>query len=464
MSLIASPWALVCFVAVISVISLAMSRRSVGVEGFFGGSTAGVEPSLWTLVLSQVTTWIFARSLMNAAILGYFYGMPGTLAYATYYLSFLTGGFIVSRIRAEHAGSVQDWLGDHFGTLGHWTYNIVVALRLLSEVFANLIVVGLIFGAAFPAYENASMIAIVALALIGLVYSARGGLQASLRTDVLQMVIFLIVFCVAFCIMVSASDFSFGAIMNAQGVHDQGARPGWVLVAVALLQVLSYPAHDPVMMDRGFIASRERTNASFIWAFVISTLCIFGFGMFGIQAGLLGNTYENQLLGTWGGMFGPFVFFLLMCSLLVSAVSTLDSALASSARLVIDEFGMGARSVTNGRWAMVLFMIGGTLLTLFPNKTLFDAVAVTGTASMFLTPVMAVTFLGGRVPRWAYAISWITAIVGAGAYMYRGTEIVSGLIPGLHKYDQLLSICIYVLAVGFAACILGALINRRVAD
>ncbi len=463
MSLIASPWALVVFVALISVVSLAMSRRSVTIEGFFEGASHGVQPSLWTLVFSQVTTWIFARSLMNSAILGYFYGMPGTLAYATYYLSFLTGGFIVSRLRAEHAGSVQDWLGDHFGALGHWTYNLVVALRLLSEVFANLIVVGLIFAAAFPQAENASMIAIIALALIGLVYSARGGLQASLRTDVLQMVVFLVVFAIAFLIMITASDFSFSAVMGAQGVHDQGSRPGWVLVVVALLQVLSYPAHDPVMMDRGFIADRARTNQSFGLAFVISTLCIFGFGMFGIQAGLIGGAYENQLLGTWAGMFGPFVYFLLMCSLLVSAVSTLDSALASSARLVIDELGVGSRSVANGRWAMVLFMIGGTLLTLFPNKTLFDAVAVTATASMFLTPVMAVTFVGGVVPRWAYGISWITAIVGAGAFMYRGTDIVARFVPGMHKYDQLLSICIYVLVVGFAACILGALINRQVA-
>lgn len=463
MSLIASPWALVVFVGVISVVTLVMSRRSVTVEGFYDGAQRGVDPSLATLVLSQVTTWIFARSLMNAAILGYYYGVAGTLAYTCYYLSFLTGGFIVSRLRAEHAGSVQDWLGDHFGALGHWTYNSVIALRLLSEVFANLIVVGLIFTAAFPSFDQAGMVAIVALALVGLVYSARGGLQASLRTDVLQMIIFLVVFATAFLIMVTGSEFSFGAVLSAEGVHEQGARPGWVLVAVAFLQVFSYPAHDPVMMDRGFIADRKRTNQSFGLAFVLSAVCIFGFGMFGIQAGIVGAGYENQLLGTWQGMFGPFVYFLLICSLLVSAVSTLDSALASSARLVIDEFGAGARTIGNGRLAMAVFMVLGTLLTLFPNQTLFDAVAVTGTASMFLTPVMAVTFLGGRIPRWAYGISWIAAILGAGAYMYRGTEMVAGLVPGLHKYDQLLTICIYVLAIGFAACILGAVINRQVA-
>ena len=65
--------------------------------------------------------------------------------------------------------------------------------------------------------------------------------------------------------------FSLNAVLNAEGVHNQGSRPGWVLVAVALLQVLSYPAHDPVMMDRGFIAGRKRTNYSFIIAFIISS-------------------------------------------------------------------------------------------------------------------------------------------------------------------------------------------------
>jgi hypothetical protein len=92
---------IVAIFAAIIVASLLAAPRSVTVEGFFGGKSAnGGAPSLVTLVLSQVTTWIFARSLMNAAILGYFYGMAGTLAYAAYYGSFLTGGFVVARLRA----------------------------------------------------------------------------------------------------------------------------------------------------------------------------------------------------------------------------------------------------------------------------------------------------------------------------------------------------------------------------
>lgn len=140
-------------------------------DGFFAGTIGGQAPAVWVLVLSQVTTWIFARSLMNAAILGYYYGIAGTLAYAAYYGSFLSGGFIVARLRAQAAGSVQDWLAVRFGTTGTHAYNVVIALRLLSEVFANLLVVGLIAGAVI---EGSGTWAIMIVAVVGLAYSAWG--------------------------------------------------------------------------------------------------------------------------------------------------------------------------------------------------------------------------------------------------------------------------------------------------
>ena len=183
------------FTAII-VASLLAAPRRVSVEGFFGGqSETGAAPSLLTLVLSQVTTWIFARSLMNAAILGYFYGMAGTLAYAAYYGSFLTGGFVVARLRADGAGSVQDWLGSRFGSVGTGCYNLVIALRLLSEVFANLIVVGLIFSAVLPETKFASEISIALVALLGLAYSAWGGLSAALRTGLSPLFSVIITLC-----------------------------------------------------------------------------------------------------------------------------------------------------------------------------------------------------------------------------------------------------------------------------
>ena len=125
------PFVLIGIFAAIVVASLLAAPRRASVDGFFGGMTVeGRAPGLWTLVLSQVTTWIFARSLMNAAILGYYYGIAGTLAYAAYYGSFLTGGFIVGRLRETGSMSVQDWLGTRFGASGNACYNLVIALRL----------------------------------------------------------------------------------------------------------------------------------------------------------------------------------------------------------------------------------------------------------------------------------------------------------------------------------------------
>ncbi len=452
---LASPAALAGLAAFIAALSLFAMPRRATVEGFFEGADArGAAPGLWTLVFSQVTTWIFARSLMNAAILGYFFGIWGTIAYTAYYGSFLTGGFIVGRIRARGGRSVQDWLRQDYGAFGNACYNLVIALRLLSEVFANLLVIGLIARAALPALPMAEWLGILAFSLLALVYSGLGGLRASLRTDVWQMALFLVVFVLALPALFLSPDFSFAAVMTAEGTR--GAGPGLVLVLVALLQVFSYPAHDPVMMDRGFLADPRTAERSFLHAFWISSLCIFLFGLFGVQAGVIGADYEQELLVTWQKMFGPQVFLLIVVALAVSALSTLDSALSSAARLTVEELKLGPRSVMGGRVAMLAFAVAGTALTLWGNKTLFDAVAVSGTASMFLAPVLFWGLvLGRRMAGWAYGTSFAVAMAGAALYLFRGSETVKAILPDVHSYTQLLCICVGVLVAGFAVALAG---------
>lgn len=454
----------IAFFILVIVISLVVAPRKATVQGFFNGAgEAGEMPGLWTLVLSQVTTWIFARSLMNAAILGYFYGIAGTLAYAAYYGSFLSGAFIVSRIRASGGKSVQDHLSDRFGRIGSGSYNVVIALRLLSEVFSNLLVVGLIFAALLPDTAGAGTAAILAVAALGFAYSAWGGLAAALRTDVAQMVLFLGVFGVALVALVTSPDFSLTAVLTAPGTS--GPTNGWVLLVVAALQVFSYPAHDPVMMDRGFLADPETTRKSFLHAFWISTLCIVAFGFFGIQASLVGAGYEGELIGTWASMFPAWVWSALLISLLVSALSTLDSAMASASRLTVEELRLAPRTLTGGRASMLAFMVVGTALTLWGNATLFDAVAVSGTASMFLTPVLIGTLVLKRdVPLWAYLVSFTAAILGAIAYFARDISVVAALLPEAHKYTQLLVICVFVLIIGLVSVVIGSRpVVRRVA-
>lgn len=245
---------LILSLTLVALVSVAASPRVRTAAGFFlGTGDLGRAPGLWTLVLSQVTTWIFARSLLNAAILGYLWGIGGTLAYAVYYGSFLVGAWVIDGIRFRHGhSSIQSYMRAEFGPFGSGSYSIVVGLRLASEVFANLLVVGIIFGSAG---SWAFVVAILAASTVTLGYALIGGLSASLRTDVLQMSLLLALLVALAGIVVGRDDFDAVALLTSS---PDLLSPGWILLVVALLQVWSYPLHDPVMMDRGFLAPIDR--------------------------------------------------------------------------------------------------------------------------------------------------------------------------------------------------------------
>ncbi|WP_211827326.1 sodium:proline symporter [Kistimonas asteriae] len=455
------PYVLPATVLAVALISLALSPNAGKNDSFFRGHNInGQAPGLLMLVFSQVTTWIFARSLMNAAILGYYYGLWGTLAYATYYLSFLTGGLIIDSLRFRHnCNSVQDFLRQRFGTVGTRCYNLVIGVRLISEVFANLLVFGLLFGAAG---SQQYIGAIAAFSLLTLFYAGRGGLHASLRTDVFQMGLFLAVLLTLVALMLGHSEFSTTDFLFKP---FEFSDPGVVLIAVALLQVISYPMHDPVMMDRGFIADRKTTQRSFLHASWISVFCIILFGLLGVFAGAHAQSGEamNAVLTR---LLGEVPMLLFSFALVISAMSTLDSTLSSAAKLIVSDMKLGVESVANGRKVMVLFMLAGLVMIYLGPNDLFSAVAVSGTASMYLTPVILFSLWGGRIdiPVWSYLVAFIVALAGAGLYFTETAgylHLMEPLFGTVHKYNKLLVICLAVLAVGCGAFALGMQLSRK---
>lgn len=450
-------YALIIIVLAVALASVLLSPRARSEAGFFRGTSPdGRAPGLVTLIFSQVTTWIFARSLLNAAILGFYYGIWGTLAYAAYYLSFFTGGKIVDHLRFEQGfDSVQGFLHARFGRTGTRCYNIVIGVRLVSEVFANLLVIGLLFGVAG---SQAYTLGIIALALITLIYSMLGGLHASLKTDLLQMLIFIGVLAL---LLVSAL---FSGHLTAEALSFKAfqiSEPGPVLLIVALLQVWSYPMHDPVMMDRGFLADRATTRRSFLHAGWISIVCITLFGLLGVMAGAAASEGEsmNQTLTR---LLGELPMLLFSASLIISAMSTLDSALSSSAKLAIIDMKLVPASLKNGRAAMALFMLAGVALVFLGNKDLFSAVAVSGTASLYLAPVIFFSLWGRKtaVPTASYLTSFTLALVGAGLYFTESSGY-SALLGDSHKYTKLLWISLVVLVGGCVSFWLGEKITGQ---
>ena len=71
-------------------------------------------PSL--LMMSIFISWIFAKSVTNAANLGAAYGVVGGLAYATYWLSIPVAGIVIYRLRTRHgAQSLVTFLIQRYG-------------------------------------------------------------------------------------------------------------------------------------------------------------------------------------------------------------------------------------------------------------------------------------------------------------------------------------------------------------
>jgi SSS family solute:Na+ symporter len=78
--------------------------QKVSAPGFFEGqSQSGQAPGLWLLVASAAISWIFAKSIDNAASLGNAFGIWGGIGYALYYLSFVTAAIALYFIRTRGA-------------------------------------------------------------------------------------------------------------------------------------------------------------------------------------------------------------------------------------------------------------------------------------------------------------------------------------------------------------------------
>ena len=445
---------LVAILVALAVVSVAAAPRVRTAEGFFRGWTDnGAAPGVLTLTFSQVTTWIFARSLLNAAILGYAFGIAGALAYAAYYGSFLTGWLIIDRLRFHYGvDNIQTFLRERFGHPGTACFNLLISMRLLTEVFANLLVVGIVFGVAG---SQAYVWSILAVAGVTLVYSMSGGLRASLRTDVAQMALLGVLIAALTAMMVAHPYFEPAALVASS---PELTSPGWILLVVALLQVLSYPMHDPVMMDRGFLSDRVTTRRSFLHAFWISALCILAFGLLGVFAGLH-RSGEEELITTLERLLGSPAMLVLGLALVISAASTMDSTFSSASKLAVVDMRLAGASARNGRVAMLLFCLGGLGLVLLGTDDLFAAVAVSGTASLFLTPVIVFCILGGRDVRpWSFFVTFVAAVGGSVLYFVETSGYVNliGDFTGVtHSYSKLLVITLAILATGFVSFALG---------
>ena len=357
-------------------------------------------PNTFMLMGSLIISWIFAKSITNAANLGLDFGIVGGVAYAGYYLSFAVAGLVIYRMRLHGKyTSIHHFLSSKFGKSAVTVFSVLIAIRLFNEVWSNTMVIGSYFG---PAGTSSYYWSILVFTGLTLAYVLKGGMSSSIFTDVIQMGLFTILLAVIlFTIFGKTTSTTVTEIANS-GVWS--FETGLNLLLAALLQSFSYPFHDPVLTDRGFISSPKVTLKSFLWASILGAICIILFSVIGVYAQSQGM--QGQAAVEVGKAFGVVILLVINFIMITSAASTLDSTFSSFSKLVAIDLKLGT-SLKFGRLSMVVIAILGTI-PVFLNAEILSATTISGTMVIGLTPVFL--FWRGKAPKISFHLSVFSGI------------------------------------------------------
>jgi len=381
------------------------------------------------LTSSMVISWIFAKSITNAANLGLSYGFVGGVAYATYYLSFLVAGIVIYRMRTKGGySSIHQFIGMKFGKQAVALFTLLIVFRLFNEVWSNTMVIGSYFGEKGSGSYYASIVVFTALTLA---YSLKGGLKSSMITDFVQMILFSLLLLVILGILLPRQHWDVGSFVKT---GEWSMSQGLNLLFVALIQIFSYPFHDPVLTDRGFITPPKTTLKSYMLATVIGFICILLFSFVGIYARL--NHLEGEAAVSVSRSLGAGLMLMMNFIMVTSAASTIDSTFASFSKLAVVDLGKPEKvSVLRGRIAMLSIAAAGSI-PVFLGPEILSATTISGTMVIGLAPVFL--FWNVKVPPLAFHVS-----VGAGivvGLLFALKLIPPGLVIFPGPYNDLLSV------------------------
>ena len=369
-------------------------------DEFFKAIQQKKAPNVIVLTGSLIISWIFAKSITNAANLGLEFGILGGLAYACYYVSFAVAGIIIYQMRTKgNYTSIHQFLTYKFGKKAMLLFSILITIRLFNEVWSNTMVIGSYFGT--PGSWG-YYISILVFTFLILAYSLKGGLSSSIFTDVIQMVLFSILLLIILWNVFSVESFTITKVIHSS---TWSFELGLNLFFAALLQSFSYPFHDPVLTDRAFISSPKVTRKSFLWASFLGGLCIVLFSTIGVYAKFEGMSGDAAI--AVGKAFDVLILVVINFIMITSAASTIDSTFSSFSKLIVIDLKWG-KTITYGRLSMIVLAVLGTI-PVFLNAEILSATTISGTMIIGLTPVFL--FWKMKVPRFSFYLSVLTGLL-----------------------------------------------------
>ena len=457
-----APWIVL---AAYCLITWLVTPRKVNQNQFFDGrDNTGATPGIWLVAMSAAITWIFAKSIANAADLSFAFGLTGGIGYTIYYLSFVVAGVTIYFMRTRGGyRSLPHMLVEKYGSVCAKLFLLTIGFRLLNEVWSNTKVMSLYFGSeGSGSYWSAAIL----ITLFTLSYAWTGGMRASLLTDRLQtFVVFLLLGVVLAFLFPGLETKGLAPVATA----TQSA--GLTFCGLAAIQILSYPFHDPVLTDRGFLSPPRDMLKSFILAGIISGSFIFLFSIIGLYAKAFGLPANPSV--SVPASFGLVMMLAFNGIMLLSGGSTIDSTFTSVAKLSALDWkpaAYGSGTLTSGRIAILVVAVVGNLplLTVYAGDkvgpAIIAATTISGTMVMGLAPIFLLSWLPSARALSFHLAFWPGLILGISRAVetFANVTIFPGAFAlGQGKYALDLGVNVYGLLVCTSGFLIGAFLRRE---
>lgn len=278
-----------------------------------------------------------------------------------------------------------------------------------------------------------------------------GGLRSSIVTDVIQAIIFI--FFVGWVVLLILPKHSIGDFVTSGfWALDTGVD----MLLVTILQLFSYPFHDPVLTDRGFISDEKEMVKAFTVSGILGFFSILIFSFIGIHANLIGMELSSNVPAALGKTLGTAGYFAMIVVMVSAAGSTLDSTFSSLGKLTAKELPevAGKSKLKNAKLiaiiTMILFAILGNL-PMIMGTDILKATTISGTMVIGLAPIFLLhgfvkpTKVGFHLSFWLGIVLGVLLVLNA---IPNSLAIGTGkqaLTLGVNLYGLILCTVLYII-------------------
>ena len=268
--------------------------KSISIEDYIvSRNTAGTGLAIATLVASGLGAWI----LFSPAETGTWAGIAGLIGYGIGSAAPLVAYVLLGpRMRQlmPQGHSVTEYVRHRFGLPLYYFALFVVIFYMLVFLTAELT------GMAQAGQLIGGVPLLVTSIIIGLltvIYTAYGGMRASLLTDRIQFYVIVPLLALVIIAGVSGSGEMFSAASeNVPELLSLGNLPGWEFGVVLIIAILAAEMFNQGTWQRVYTVRDVKTlRIGFIVAGLVALPVIFLTGLFGIMAVGSGNAAEPSV-------------------------------------------------------------------------------------------------------------------------------------------------------------------------